>query len=165
MITLVHCLTKRIPSHSSTHSNLILVHNTHAAKYCGLFSVPLLSFQHYLINLTTPSSEQFSSLGSGDNKPSIFLIFISYFLPPCVIFFSAACLSPRYFQLYIYSPLVIPMASTTYVSQGFKHIYANDAQIQTSSSNLSFELHTCISKDFLEEWTQISHMHLKHVQN
>ena len=79
MITLVHCLTKRIPSHSSTHSNLILVHNTHAAKYCGLFSVPLLSFQHYLINLTTPSSEQFSSLGSGDNKPSIFLIFISYF--------------------------------------------------------------------------------------
>ena len=101
----------------------------HVAKYGGLFSVPLLSFQHYLINLTTPSFEQFSSLGSCDNEPSIFLIFISYFLPPCVIFFSAACFRPRYFQLFIYSPSVIPIASTTYMSQDFKHIYANDAQI------------------------------------
>lgn len=87
----------------------------HVAKYARLFSVPLLTFQHYLINLTTPSFEQFSSLGSCNNEPSIFLIFISYFLPPCVIFFSAACFSPRYFQLYIYSPLVIPKTLSTYM--------------------------------------------------
>lgn len=128
----------------------------HVAKYARLFSVPLLTFQHYLINLTTPSFEQFSSLGSCNNEPSIFLIFISYFLPPCVIFFSAACFSPRYFQLYIYSPLVIPKTLSTYMPMMPK--YKPLVQI-------SFELQARISKDFLEAWTQISHMHLKHVQN